>query len=294
MPEQITKSRFAGLDRMQLKYILSVLMVLDHIHYMFIDFAPIPDWFTILGRIVAPTYLYLLADGFHYTHDRKKFFFRVWLMSFFMESIQFCMAVLGMWHRADDFYPINGIFMNFPILFCMWQGIDWLRERTPKKAVMGLAALILPWFVYDLFASLVDLVGTEPFALFMTWISYAVVPCWQFITDGGRFYIIVGLVIYLFRGNRKLQLPLMALTSFSIEFIYYGSLYARWYQDFTWTQMFTNVDYCQWMSVFSVVLIALYNGKKGKGSGRWFYPFYPAHVYLLYGLSCVLYPLIAG
>ena len=293
MPMLETKRRFAGLDRMQLKYILSVLMVLDHIHYMFSDFAPIPDWFTILGRLVAPTYLFLLAEGFHYTHDRKRFFFRVWLMSFFMESVQFCMTVLGMWNRADGFIPCNGIFMNFPILFCMWQGIDWLREHTPKNAVMGIAALILPWCVYDLLSCVSHLVGNQSFSLVLTWIGYAVIPCWQFITDGGMVYIFIGLVLYLFRGNRKLQLPMMAAASLGLEFFFYGSVYAQMYPDFTWVQMFTNVEYCQWMSVFSIILMLLYNGQKGKGSGRWFYPFYPAHVYLLYGLSCVLYPMLA-
>ena len=289
MPSALKK--WGGLDATQLKLIAMGLMLLDHIHYMFIDFAPVPDWFTVAGRLVAPVFLFLLAESFHYTHSRPRFFLRVWLVSFFMESIQFCMRVLGMWRRADGFFPINGIFMNFPLLFCMWQGIDWLHTREPKKMLAGAAALAAPWCVHAVLAFLAAL--APGLALPLTWVGYAVVPDWHFITDGGQTYLLEGLVLYLFRGQRRLQLPAYALTALALEFFYYRSLWQSWTPGFTWAQMFTNVDYCQWMSVFSVVLMALYNGRRGKGYGRLFYLFYPAHVYLLYGLSCALYPLLA-
>ena len=51
--------------------------------------------------------------------------------------------------------------------------------------------------------------------------------------------------------------------------------------------MFT--DYFEWFSVFAVLLMAAYNGRRGAGHKRLFYWFYPAHVYLLYGASCLVY-----
>ena len=38
-----------------------------------------------------------------------------------------------------------------------------------------------------------------------------------------------------------------------------------------------------------LVLMLLYNGQRGSGHKRLFYWFYPAHVYLLYGASCLVY-----
>ena len=56
---------------------------------------------------------------------------------------------------------------------------------------------------------------------------------------------------------------------------------------FAWTQMFT--DYFEWFSVLAAVPMLLYNSQRGSGHKRLFYWFYPAHVYLLYGASCLLY-----
>ena len=55
--------------------------------------------------------------------------------------------------------------------------------------------------------------------------------------------------------------------------------------DFVWTQMFT--DYYEWFGVAAVLLMLLYNGQRGSGHKQLFYWFYPAHVYLLYGASCL-------
>lgn len=42
------------------------------------------------------------------------------------------------------------------------------------------------------------------------------------------------------------------------------------------------------MSVGAVLLMALYNGRRGTGHKKLFYWFYPAHVYLLYAISWVV------
>ena len=41
----------------------------------------------------------------------------------------------------------------------------------------------------------------------------------------------------------------------------------------------------QWMAVFAVVPMLLYNGQRGRGCKALFYAVYPAHIYLLYALS---------
>ncbi|WP_376716330.1 TraX family protein [Vagococcus carniphilus] len=45
----------------------------------------------------------------------------------------------------------------------------------------------------------------------------------------------------------------------------------------------------QWMMVFSVIPILLYNGEKGRGMRSFFYIFYPAHIWLLYIIASIIY-----
>ena len=45
----------------------------------------------------------------------------------------------------------------------------------------------------------------------------------------------------------------------------------------------------QWMMLFAIIPIALYNGAKGHGMKYFFYIFYPAHIIFLYALAAWLY-----
>ena len=50
-----------GLTSTGLKTIALVLMVLDHIHYFFGFTGWIPDWFSMLGRLSAPLFLFCVV-----------------------------------------------------------------------------------------------------------------------------------------------------------------------------------------------------------------------------------------
>ena len=66
-----------GLTSTGLKTIALVLMVLDHIHYFFGFTGWIPDWFSMLGRLSAPLFLFCVVEGFTHTRSRKKYLLQV-------------------------------------------------------------------------------------------------------------------------------------------------------------------------------------------------------------------------
>ena len=103
--------------------------------------------------------------------------------------------------------------------------------------------------------------------------------CWDDVMQGG-------VLLYALRGRRKVQLTVWALVIFLCDFVLTFGMACR-QEGFVWTQMFTN-NY-EWFGVAAVVLMRLYNGQRGSGHKQLFYWFYPAHVYLLYGASCLLY-----
>ena len=123
----MTKQKF-GLTGTALKTIALVLMVMDHIHYFFEFTGVVPEWFSMLARLSAPLFLFCTVEGFAHTHDRRRYFLRIWAIGTAMGTVEFFMIYAGAFRRGDGFYPMNAIFQDLMLLCIIWQGIDWLRR----------------------------------------------------------------------------------------------------------------------------------------------------------------------
>lgn len=280
MKNSLTKTR-RGLTSTDLKTIALVLMVLDHLHYFFEFTGMVPVWFSMLGRLSAPLFLFCTAEGFAHTRDRRAYVFRIWLIGGGMGAVEFFMQYAGALRRGDGFFPMNAIFQCFFLLCLVWQGLDWFRQKRFLSGAAVIAAVVgWPFFVVwftRLFPALLN-----PAAF----LACSFLPAWNLITDGGWFFLLGGVLLYPLRGNRYIQAGVWALWTFMTEFGFVW-LSARTMPGFVWTQMFT--DYFEWFGVFAAVLMLCYNGRRGRGNKAFFWLFYPAHVYLFYGLSCLLY-----
>ncbi len=271
------RARRRGLSSTDLKWIALGLMVLDHVHYIFGFTGYIPEWFSMLGRLSAPLFLFCLAEGFSHTRSRKRYFLKVYGIHLLMSGTLFLMIGGVIPLRPDGFMPMNGMMTAFSILMVMFQGLDWLAER---RWVPGLAAVILP-LAWPLLAS--SLMGAVPALQFpLSALGYTLLPMWNINPDASFPVILTGLVLYAFRKNRKLQAG--AFAGFTLLYFggYVGLVVSR-LPDFCWTQMFTT--YYEWYGALAAVLMLCYNGERGKGPKAFFYLFYPAHIYILYALS---------
>lgn len=279
-----------GLSGTALKMIALVLMVMDHVHYFFEFTGVVPEWFSMAARLSAPLFLFCTVEGFAHTHDRRRYFLRIWAIAAAMGTVEFFMIYAHALRRGDDFYPANAIFQQFMLLCILWQGIDWLRQR---RFARGLAAVLLPlaWpFMVAGMLSLLPQIKQSPLAsTVVAWVITAPLPLWTAITDGGWYYFFGGIILYALYSHKRLRLIVWAVFTLLTEFALVW-LQARSFPDFTFSQMFTT--YYEWFAVFAVVPMALYNGQRGSGHKRLFYWFYPAHIYLLYGASCLVYTLM--
>lgn len=278
----ITPAR--GLSETGLKWIALVTMVLDHIHYFFSFTGCVPEWFSMVGRLGAPLFLFCLVEGFTHTHSRKRYFARVYVLSTAMSTLLLLMAFGGLLVRPDGFYPTNGMMTTFVILMVIFQGIDWLGQR---RMVRGLAAFLLPlawpFLATGLLAALPALASPLGIA------CYTVLPIWGTTGDSSWPVLAMGLVLYLFRRNRRGQVLAFAVFYFLYGVVYMG-LMASQMPDFAWTQLFTR--YYEIYGILAAPLMLCYNGQRGGGHKRLFYAFYPAHIYILYALSWGLYLLL--
>ena len=272
--------RARGLSDTSLKEIALALMVLDHIHYFFSFTGAVPEWFSMLGRVSAPLFLFCTAEGFAHTHDRRTYLLRLWGMGAGMGLVQFVIGI-GLGRRADGFYPMNGILRDLTVACLLWQGIDWLRQRRLGRALALVGGVGVLWPAVSL-----ALVAALPPAgqLPLYFLSWTVLPNWAFSTDGGVWFILGGVLLYALRGRRKIQVLAWAAWAFWIDM---GSVsyLLRMGGGISLGQAML-LSY-QWMEVFAAPLMLLYNGQRGAGHKQLFYWFYPAHVYGLYLLSCV-------
>ena len=272
--------RARGLSDTSLKEIALALMVLDHIHYFFSFTGAVPEWFSMLGRVSAPLFLFCTAEGFAHTHDRRTYLLRLWGMGAGMGLLQFVIGV-GLGRRADGFYPMNGILRDLTVACLLWQGIDWLRQRRLGRALALVGGVGVLWPAVSL-----ALVAALPPAgqLPLYFLSWTVLPNWAFSTDGGVWFILGGVLLYALRGHRKIQVLAWAAWAFWIDM---GSVsyLLRMGGGISLGQAML-LSY-QWMEVFAAPLMLLYNGQRGAGHKQLFYWFYPAHVYGLYAVSCM-------
>ncbi|MBO1289854.1 TraX family protein [Faecalibacterium sp. Marseille-Q3530] len=282
--DKLTKK---GLDGTQLKTIALVLMVLDHIHYFFEFTGWVPIWFSMLGRLSAPLFLFCTVEGFAHTHDRKRYVLRIWAIGTAMAALEFFMIYAGAFRRGDGFYPQNAIFQDLVLLCVVWQGIDWLREKKIAKGAAAIAAVLCWPYMVVAFLLLFPQVQDMPIAsAVVAFLMTSPLPMWTAVTDGSWGFLLGGVLLYALRGHRPVQLGVWALNALLWDLVLpFAMVHAQ--ADFVWTQMFT--DYYEWFGVGAVVLMLLYNGRRGSGHKQLFYWFYPAHIYLLYGASCLLY-----
>lgn len=259
-----------GLTGTEIKLIAMVLMVLDHLYYFFQFTGDVPILFTWLGRMVGWMFLFLLVEGFIHTKNRLKHFWRIWLIGAGMGTINYLIKIFLA--RGDLFSPQNNIFATFTVLLIIWQGLDLLKR---KKVVRGFLLICLPFVLTFFYLSLpLDILS------YVYLLETTVFPL-PFLTEGGIPYIIGGILLFLLRWNRKLQIAVFGV--FLLLWNGYVGI-STGVQGFGWLYQFY-----EWMGIFSLIFMCLYNEKRGRNLKHLFYAFYPLHVYILYFASYAQY-----
>ena len=251
------------LSSFTLKIIAIIFMVIDHVNSYLGEFLHLPAWTSLLGRFVAPLFVFFLIEGYFYTKNKTKYFSRLFVGGILMYAINISHNLL----TKDTFnHPITGEFDVFQLI----QG---------QNIFMTLAFIMLfIWLIDSMRVKQLDLKQK----LFC---SIAIVLLISFIlmSEGGMYEIVVALIFYFFRGNFKriaismtifcgLLLGKTLFTYFTVTGI--GTLY----------QLLTFSN--EFMMISVLPFIYLYNGQRGGSNKVWqkelFYYFYPVHLIIIY------------
>ncbi|HBJ2610524.1 conjugal transfer protein TraX [Clostridium botulinum] len=256
-----------GLTGFQLKLIGLFLMIFDHIHEMFGFKNNIPVAFNWVGRIVAPIFIFMTVQGFIHTRNRRKYAARLYIGSVLMNLGNF--IIPKYFQRTDDLALFNNIFATLFMIVIYLSIIEYLgksiKEKNTLGIVKGIGLLILPIAIGFIIIMNIAAPGMM-YAVF-------IIPTPLFV-EGGPVFILLGIMMYLFREKKKMLVIVYSILSIIIMLMG-GDITIQ-------GLLFKNY---QWMMIFAAPLFYLYNGQKGKGVKYLFYVFYPAHIYIFYIIS---------
>ncbi|WP_291580666.1 TraX family protein [Clostridium sp. UBA6640] len=275
------------LNRFQLKLIMIFFMLLDHIA----SFVPnTPLWFHYIGRLVAPTFFFLLIDGYFHTRSKYNYAKRLFVASGIMASGNMLITTIfpsGITNGDVNIYLI-GIIITAAVLIS-----TYIAYKTPSKnmfriifcgVIMLLAPIIFSIFFTDVRGVNNNIFLSMAFSIVLlnfieirnkennnslTSLSIVTILFLSLFTEGSTLGPILTFIFYHFR-DKKLSLVLF-YSIFSLLFM--GS-------NFSYNGLF--VENIQWMMIFSIPFFFSYNGKKGSDIKYLFYAFYPIHIWILY------------
>jgi len=249
-------------------------MVFDHIHQMWVP-AGAPIWLKWLGRPVFPMFMFVMAESFHYTRSRKKFLWRLLLAAWFMVIFNLVLSTV-LPNPNPNVVLMNGAFMTFFVAGLYMLFWDMLVDGIKTKNAGKITGSVLLFFVPLLTAIptllIAGLAGKIPFGLLRVLLVVGMMLPSIFYAEAGPIMVLLGLLFYILRKWRWAQIAALAAVTaleLALELAMGGSISI------------------QWIMIFAVIPIMLYNGEKGRGMKYFFYVFYPAHIYILYIIAAL-------
>ena len=247
-----------------LKIIALAAMVLDHAAIAFPQHIPLE--FRAVGRLAWPIFAYLLAEGFRHTKDPNRFLLRLGVLALISQipySIAITWAGQQDWQQGYQSYISWAQSISFTsntnIFYTLFLGgvAIVLYERLHAKGYKSLAyaGAILP----------------------------AALSAELLTADYGGMGVLFIFAMYVIadRGYRLVAMAAFSLSQFFPLVLLY---FAGNIGDFRLviTQRGTNIILLMvGFTLFSVMLTAFYNGKRGRDMKWLFYVAYPAHLAVL-------------
>ncbi len=225
-----------------LKLIAALSMLIDH---MGVILFPRVAVLRVIGRLAFPIFAFMIAEGCRYTRNKARYFFTVFGVG------AACQSVLFLYNRS----PEVNVLLTFSLSVLLIYAFQWLKEEvfsaTPRTGVLWGRALLLGALVCGtgILALCVDLdYGAEG----------ALLPLFAALLHPPRHTPATHLhALDEPRLHALCMLPGLLLLAISDGGI-------------------------QFYSFFSLPLLCLYSGKRGRWKMKYFfYVFYPAHLLLL-------------
>ena len=253
--------------------------------------------FLWLGRISAPLFIFCAVQGMKHTHSKTRYLLRLYIFGILI-------AIFQAYSQSE----LNFIRTLFSI--CLLIYIFELRKRNIKNYKWIICAYIIYQILVCIINAIIIFQSNSYSEEFFIYLLPALMGS-IFALDGGLVYVTAGLIIYFFQDSKiilsvsyslgvSIYTFLMAYPIIPVVLGKIGTLnfLGEIISDFLLylleviigiqpMQMNPNLLHgsYQWMMIFALPFMLLYNGKKGHSMKWFFYIFYPVHIILFWFIS---------
>lgn len=264
-----------GLNGFTLKILALLFMTFDHVASFLWGAVDIPIWFNWIGRLSAPIFIFMVVEGFYHTRNKKRYMVRLYGWSVMMAIGNELMNSLM--PHPEQHIIMNNIFATMFVITVYLMAIECVRtgrrEKSGKHILIGIVISALP----ILFSGMV-LLGLNGGNLLFIKSMLLFAPSIMFV-EGGIVWVVLGIGLYLCRENKKAITIFYTILSGIVFMMMVGG-------GFEYTNLFL-LNY-QWMMLFALPFMLLYNGQKGRSLKYFFYLYYPLHCYVLYAVGILI------
>lgn len=204
------------LDRNQFKYFLIVAMVIDHIAWSFFPLLSAPGQIMhVIGRLTAPSMALLIAEGYRYTKDKRKYGIRLGLCAI-VSWVAFSLYEYGR-------FPTLSFGMIYTLFLAFMSILIWDKLKTHKAIKIALVVLLCFLSLFGdwplsgvLWAFFAYIYRDRPKA---KWISYYIIaaadftvcmllidPWYSFVCEAATFLVPL-LFIFFYNGAKGSKHP---------------------------------------------------------------------------------------
>ena len=307
-----------------LKIIALILMTADHIG----DIVPdMPLWLRWIGRISSPLFFFCAAEGAVHTSDRCRYLKRLWQASAAMAMLEAVLpAVLSMYFRITLYDFDNNIFLSIfhgvLIISILESTKNDSRKRTKYLLCYGGYQFILAVLSYTvevndpIMAAGIDI---NLIPILRDWDSIVFTLLGSLWHSEGPAVLTASIVLFYFCRENKKRLAVWYSTYCALYFLIFVPQIGIHFFNFlqrcglpsklvyllalpinalgiptmridtarNFTDSLLRINF-QWMMIFALPFMLMYNGKKGKGLGRLFYIYYPVHLVIIHIISAII------
>lgn len=231
------------LDAFQIKALLLILMLLDHLWFAFP--GVFPAWIHAITRCVSVMFAYFLVEGFFYTRSRKKYGIRLFIWAVFMQ-----LGNLGL----NSILSSKGVKVNFNIFATLFVGFvvmcffEYSKNKNLVKKI-----------IFIIIGVLAAILGV-------------------FYTEGGNILMPFIIITYCFRGDLKktfIGYMILEIPIFLLSFQIYPTIKK------TYDMAMVNSEFLFILVIPLILLYSGKRGLNNKFSKYMFYVVYPLHLWII-------------